>query len=157
MKIRQFIPVVVSILIAVLFLFTSTGFNVYIHHCSAASQSEYAVLTDDFLCNHADACQDHDEAAHKAASASSENNHIQEGKCCTTVSRFMKIQDSYHQSPVINLTAYPLYVELNLLDTTNAFMLENLSPADFYYAPPPLLTGFDRLLFISQLKIPAFS
>ncbi len=155
MKARQFISSVVTFLIAVLFLFTNTGFNVYIHHCSTSNSSEYAVLTNDFCCGPVDSdhCQDE-----TGSSTLTDKGLVNEDHCCATVAQFLKITVLYLHNPVVNLTGSPLFVELFLhFKTINPLICENLFPADRCYSPPPLMHGFDQLVSIQQLKIPSFS
>ncbi len=155
MKTRQIISSVVTLLIAVLFLFTSTGFNVYIHHCSTANSSEYAVVRGDLCCGHVDSAPCQDE---KDNSTPTVESLVIENHCCTTVAQYLKITDLYQHSPVVNLTGFSLFVELYLhCNTINPLICEDLFPADRCYSPPPLLHGFDQLVFIQQLKIPSFS
>jgi len=158
MKTRQFISSVVTFLIAVVFLLTSTGFNVYIHHCSSTNSSKYTVLIKDFSCDHSYSAHGEDKPSFSSCcSAPLKDSTFVEGDCCYTVSHFLRITDSYQHNNVVSFVKLPLFIEFNLQLTTITPLEEDLLPSELCYSPPPLMYGFDQLVFIHQLKIPSFS
>jgi hypothetical protein len=107
---KNLIKKISSILLAIAFLISSSGFFIYEHHCNTHNLSQVSFLLENFDCHH-DNETDHlncDNAS--ACCMDSENNSLsakeilsKENNCCKTENHFFKIKSAF-EKPVIKNT-----------------------------------------------------
>jgi len=115
-------------------------------------------LTQSFSCDYNDSANGQDEPLFSSCcSTPLKDSTVDEEDCCSTVSHFLKIKDLYHHNNVVSFVNLPHFIEFNFQLTTIPTVVKDLLPSQLSYSPPPLMRGFDQLVFIHQLKIPSFS
>ncbi len=159
MKVLQKVKQTLTIFFAVIVFITSTGFNVYQHHCSTNNNTSYSILFDNTSCDHSEK-HHHIKNTHSASCCSDYTvfdgkSNCEEKECC-------EISKTYHKIEIQNkfekLVKQIEFTTLNVLLSTSLFDFsdfDNFSISIIDKESPPLLYGKELIYFIKKIKIPS--
>ncbi len=155
MKISRYISGLFSMAMALLFLLTGSGIQLYLHQCETHQTKELSLYTENFSCAHqAEMTVSHQNHSEEDCCAS-ENESVaaEEENCCHTNSVYYKINDDFNKSVESTTPAIPV---LQLYDATPINLTESVEPQTVVKqdnAVQPPLFGFDHIITLHQLKI----
>ena len=155
MKFKKYISTIFSVMLAMVFLLSASGFKVYLHQCDAKHTKELSLFTENFSCDH----EHHIQQAHKHIEQSGCCNSTIEpfdnegDNCCHTSSVYYKINNEFEKSRFSAPTYFPAIICLNYntINTETEITVELLY-IDHSLSPPPIF-GFDFTISLQTQKI----
>ncbi len=158
MKVVEKIKYVLTVFIAVIVFLSSTGFNVYHHHCNQDKTTSTSFFIDNTSCNHAEK-HHHDKPSHPSSccedyAASECENNYEEKECCEIVKTYHKVEIQNTDENLkknIEFSALDIFILQSLFDFSNS---DENSDEIINKESPPLLYGKELIYFIQKIKIP---
>ena len=158
MNVLQKIKQIFTVFFAVMIFITSTGFNVYHHHCNTNKTNSYSVFFDNTTCDHSEK-HHHLKHTHSTSCCGDYEvteceNNFEEKECCEILKTYHKveIQNKVEKSVKhFEFSAVEFFILATLFDFSTT---ENFSDIIIDKESPPLLFGKDLIYFIKKIKIP---
>jgi hypothetical protein len=155
MKIKKQISAFFSLALAVVFLLSGSGFNVYLHQCDSNHTEELSFFVKEFSCDHEK--NNHEVHEHESGtgccSSIIEAFDNEGANCCHTSSIYYKISNEFEKRSTTSPSNLHLIIchIYNTLDTDSVFT-EEQNFVNNSLSPPPIY-GFDRTISLHKLKI----
>ncbi|MCF8298512.1 MAG: hypothetical protein K9J13_13275 [Saprospiraceae bacterium] len=158
MKVVQRIKHIMTVIVAMVVFITSTGFNIYHHHCKINKTTSTSFFINNTSCDHSE--KHHEEKHHHSSSCcekkftSNCDESYEEQECCDITKTFHKIEilNKVEKSvQQFEITALDIFVLTSIFTSTET---EELSNEIINKESPPLLFGKELIYFIQNIKIP---
>lgn len=149
---KSFLLHIVRITTVLAIIISTTGFNVYMHHCNTSGETYSSVFISD---NSEDVCNHELEKIVSCCTQKSECG-INDDKCCTDFKRFIKadiditiqkVKNHIGETPVVLLSDH---INPNLFSTE---VLAEEGCLQFGDKPPPLINKETLLTILNHRKI----
>lgn len=140
-------------LIAVVIMLTTSGFNVFYHYCTTSQASEYSFIIAGFNCAHSQKASATINAPECCSSSDEKNDSCHHDDCCITETFLVKLEINLDQQNSGDFSFK--IISLQKEDPfTKAARSSGSHGQEFHYADlPPPLSGKALRIFLGQLNI----